>query len=68
MPTMRLRNLNQNPSSLLRSFGVRVMESKPYVRMATKVDLNIRSLVLTGRHEFQTSRSFLYADSASPAL
>ena len=51
MPTMRLRNLNQNPSSLLRSFGVRVMESKPYVRIATKVDLNIRSLVLTGRRE-----------------
>ena len=68
MPTMRLRNLNQNPSSLLRSFGVRVMASKPYVRIATKVDLNIRSLVLTGRREFQTSRSFLYADSASPAL
>ena len=47
---------------------VRVMASKPYVRIATKVDRNMRSLVLTGRREFQTSRSFLYADSASPAL
>ena len=43
MPKMRLRNLNQNPSILLRSFGVRVMASRPYVRIATKVDLNMRS-------------------------